>query len=209
MHASNGILFNHESPVRGETFLTRKVTRAIARIALGLQERFFLGNLNAERDWGHAKDFVKAMYLILQQDEPDDYVIATGVKTSVRDFVRMAFEYIGVQIDFKGEGLDETGFVVSIDKDIFIDRVGESYFSKISGSVQKRSTVLEVDPRYFRPTEVDLLVGDATKARTRLGWEPEYDIKALVSDMMQSDIRFFKKDNYLRDGGFTTLNYFE
>jgi GDPmannose 4,6-dehydratase len=209
MHASNGILFNHESPIRGETFLTRKVTRAVARIVLGLQDQFFLGNLNAERDWGHAKDFVKAMYLILQQDEPDDYVIATGVKTSIRDFVRMAFNFIGIQIDFKNKGLDEYAIIASIDKSCFIDKVGDKCIEIVSKLKNRNSKILQVDPQYFRPTEVDLLIGDPTKAKAKLGWEPEYDIEGLIADMMQSDIKLFKRDAYLRKGGFKTLNYFE
>jgi len=209
MHASNGILFNHESPIRGETFLTRKVTRAVARIVLGLQEKFFLGNLDAERDWGHAKDYVKAMYLILQQDNPDDYVIATGERTSVRDFVKLAFDYVGIQLNFSGKGVDETAGIASIDEAKFSDRVGDSYFEK-TNLLQKRSkSLLGVDPMYFRPSEVDLLIGDPTKSKEILGWEPEYDVKALVADMMASDIQLFKRDSYLHEGGFSTLNYFE
>jgi GDPmannose 4,6-dehydratase len=211
MHASNGILFNHESPIRGETFLTRKVTRAVARIALGLQEKLFLGNMNAERDWGHAKDYVKAMYLILQQDKPDDYVIATGEKTSVRDFVRMSFNYVGIDIEFKGKDLEETAIIVSVDEKVFKERVGDSYLEsikKIQFSAEE-STVLGVDPRYFRPAEVELLIGDPTKSKKELGWEPEYDVQSLVADMMASDIMLFKKDSYLKAGGFKTLNYFE
>jgi GDPmannose 4,6-dehydratase len=209
MHASNGILFNHESPIRGETFLTRKVTRAVARIALGLQDKFFLGNLNAERDWGHAKDFVKAMHLILQQDEPDDYVIATGVKTSIRNFVIMSFTFIGIEIEFNNKDLDEYACITRIDKNRFVDIVGEQYLEKISNIENRSSKILQVDPQYFRPTEVDLLIGDPTKAKTKLGWEPEYDIENLIADMMRSDIKLFKKDAYLRKGGFKTLNYFE
>lgn len=209
MHASNGILFNHESPIRGETFLTRKVTRAVARIALGLQDKLYLGNLNAERDWGHAKDYVKAMYLILQQDEPDDYVIATGVKTSVRDFVKMAFEFVGIRVSFHGEGVEEYAVIASIDQEAFVKQVGETYLDKISAIFKQQSPILGVDPRYFRPAEVELLIGDPTKSKTVLGWEPKYDVKGLVADMVASDVLLFKRDSYLRDGGFATLNYFE
>lgn len=204
MHASNGILFNHESPVRGETFVTRKITRAVSKIALRQSECFYLGNLSAKRDWGHAKDYVKAMYLILQQPEPDDYVIATGVTTSVRDFVRMAFAYIGATIEFRGEGLSEEGFIISVDKELFAERVGQGDGSHMIG---KR--VVAVDPTYFRPTEVDMLVGDPTKSKTKLGWEPEYDLEALVNDMMESDIKLMTKEEYLRKGGYRIMNYFE
>lgn len=204
MHASNGILFNHESPVRGETFVTRKITRAVSKIALRQSECFYLGNLSAKRDWGHAKDYVKAMYLILQQPEPDDYVIATGVTTSVRDFVRMAFAYIGATIEFRGEGLSEEGFITSVDKELFAERVGQGDGSHMIG---KR--VVAVDPTYFRPTEVDMLVGDPTKSKTKLGWEPEYDLEALVNDMMESDIKLMTKEEYLRKGGYRIMNYFE
>lgn len=204
MHASNGILFNHESPVRGETFVTRKITRAVSKIALRQSECFYLGNLSAKRDWGHAKDYVKAMYLILQQPEPDDYVIATGVTTSVRDFVRMAFAYIGATIEFRGEGLSEEGFITSVDKELFAERVGQGDGSHMIG---KR--VVAVDPTYFRPTEVDMLVGDPAKSKTKLGWEPEYDLEALVNDMMESDIKLMTKEEYLRKGGYRIMNYFE
>ena len=209
MHASNGILFNHESPIRGETFLTQKVTRAVARIALGLQDKFFLGNLNAERDWGHAKDFIKAMWLMLQQDQPDDYVIATGVKTSIRDFVKLAFNFIGIEITFRGQGLEEYAYIQRINQANFIEKVGKQYLTKMSTIEHRKLNILEIDPRYFRPAEVDLLMGDPTKAKTILGWEPEYDIHGLVEEMMRSDIKLFKRDAYLKAGGFTTLNYFE
>ena len=209
LHASNGILFNHESPIRGETFLTRKVTRAVARIALGLQDRMFLGNLDAKRDWGHAKDFVRAMYLILQQDEPDDYVIATGVTTTVRDFVRLAFAETGIEIAFRGEGIHEEAYISGIDQSTFTEKVGPSYLDHVTRHASRVTPLLSIDPRYFRPAEVDLLIGDPTKAKTRLGWEPRYDLKALISDMVSSDIRLFKRDSYLREGGFKTLNYFE
>lgn len=191
LHASNGILFNHESPLRGETFVTRKITRAAAQIALGQQECLYLGNLSAQRDWGHAKDYVRAMWAILQQDTPDDYVIATGVTTSIRDFVRMAFERIGMQIDFRGEGVQEQGLLASIDRAVFARVVGDLYLA----ALQKRigQPIVKVDPTYFRPTEVELLIGDATKARTRLGWAPQYDLPALVAEMMDADVKLMKR----------------
>jgi GDPmannose 4,6-dehydratase len=206
IHASNGILFNHESPLRGETFVTRKITRAAARIALGLQKKLFLGNLSSKRDWGHAKDYVQAMYLILQQDEPSDYVIATGITTEVREFVRRAFHEIGIKINFKGEGVDEKGYIEMINDGLFVERVGAEYLEAIYSI---KDAVVEVDANYFRPTEVDLLIGDATKSRTKLGWTPEYDLNALIEDMMQSDVKLMKKEIYLKDGGFNVLNYFE
>ena len=206
IHASNGILFNHESPLRGETFVTRKITRAAARIAMGMQNKLFLGNLSSKRDWGHAKDYVRAMYLILQQDEPSDYVIATGITTEVREFVRMAFAEIGIKIEFKGEGIDEKGYIGSVDKDVFTKTVGVEFLDAI---LAVKEPVVEVDANYFRPTEVDLLIGDATKSRTKLNWTPEYDLKALVEDMMISDVKLMKKETYLKDGGFRVLNYFE
>ncbi|MGM0376074.1 MAG: GDP-mannose 4,6-dehydratase [Bacteroidota bacterium] len=195
MFACNGILFNHESPVRGETFVTRKITRAVARIALGLQNKVYLGNLSAKRDWGHAKDYVKAMHLMLQQDSPEDFVIATGVTTEVREFVRMAFAETGMEIEFRGEGVEEKAYVVSCQNPDF--------------QVEKEKCVVEVDPGYFRPTEVDLLIGDPSKAKKVLGWEPLYDLNGLVKDMMKSDIELMKRDRYLNDGGYTTLNYYE
>jgi GDPmannose 4,6-dehydratase len=216
MHASNGILFNHESPVRGETFVTRKITRAISRIALGMQDQLFLGNLSSKRDWGHAKDYVRAMYLILQQDQPDDYVIATGITTTIRDFIKMACNEIGLEIAFQGEGANEKGLIVGIDDKVFIEKVGEHYLAGIKArmvpdAVDKglSKSIVSVDPKYFRPTEVDLLIGDPTKAKTKLGWEPKYDLQGLVTDMMQSDIKVMKKDTWLREGGYRTLNYFE
>lgn len=219
MHASNGILFNHESPIRGETFLPRKVTRAVARIALGLQERLYVGNLNAQRDWGHAKDFVRAMWLILQQDQPDDYVIATGQTTSIRDFVKMAFAEVGIQLKFSGEGVSETACITDLDEKPFTEMVGERYLNSIKermttspktpGKNCQSTAIVAVDSRYFRPTEVDLLVGDATKAREQLGWVPEYSLQDLITEMVQSDLLLFKRDAYLREGGFETLNYFE
>ena len=207
MHASNGILFNHESPLRGETFVTRKVTRAVSRIVLGMQKKVYMGNLSSKRDWGHAKDYVRAMYAILQQDEPSDYVIATGITTTIRDFIRMAFEEIGVGIRFKGEGIDEVAIIESIDEGLFVKKVGDAYLENFKKRVGEE--VVGVDPQYFRPTEVELLIGDATKARTRLGWEPEYSLVALIEDMMKNDIKLMKKESYLKEGGHKILNYFE
>lgn len=207
IHASNGILFNHESPLRGETFVTRKVTRAVARIALGLQDKVYMGNLSSKRDWGHAKDYIKAMYLILQQDSPDDYVISTGVTTTIRDFIRMTFAEVGVTVEFKGVDEKEEGFIVDIDSDTFSNSVGKEYLNNL----EKRlgHSVVGVDPSYFRPTEVDILIGDNTKARTKLGWEPTYDLKALCQDMIIHDIALMKKEEYLKNGGYQILNYFE
>ncbi len=193
--ACNGILFNHESPLRGETFVTRKITRAVSKIALGMQDCLYLGNMNSKRDWGHAKDYIKAMWLILQQDKPEDYVIATGVTTTVRDFVKMAFGEVGVELEFIGEGENEIGKVKACNNPEFQVEIG--------------TEVVKVDPRYYRPTEVDLLIGDPTKSKEKLGWEPEYDLAGLVKDMMESDVMLMKKDKYLRDGGYETLNYFE
>lgn len=207
MHASNGILFNHESPYRGETFVTRKVTRAASRIALGLQDQVFMGNLSSKRDWGHAKDYVEAMYLILQQDTPDDYVISTGVTTTIRDFIKMSFAEVGVTIEFEGENENEVGRVVSVNEDVFNKAVGEEFLSGMNARIGK--IVVGVDPQYFRPTEVELLIGDNTKARTKLGWTPKYDLKALCKDMMSSDVTLMKKEEYLRQGGYKILNYFE
>ena len=195
MFACNGILFNHESPIRGETFVTRKITRAVSRIALGMQDRVYLGNLSAKRDWGHAKDYIEAMYLILQQPEPDDYVIATGVTTEVREFVRMSFNELGIEVEFRGKDDEEKGYVVKCNNPEYQLEIGKN--------------VVSVDKRYFRPTEVDLLIGDPTKAQTKLGWKPKFDLPALVKDMVQSDIKLMKKERYLRDGGYQTLNYFE
>lgn len=207
MHASNGILFNHESPLRGETFVTRKVTRAVSRIALGIQNQVYLGNLDSKRDWGHAKDYVRAMHLILQQDQPDDYVIATGVTTSIRDFVRMAFAEIGAQLEFQGTGVEEVALLSGIDESLFNKVVGESYLTDFKQRIG--SVVVGVDPQYFRPTEVDLLIGNAEKAKKKLGWEPVYSLTDLVHDMMVSDIKLMKKESYLREGGYRILNYFE
>jgi GDPmannose 4,6-dehydratase len=195
MHASNGILFNHESPIRGETFVTRKITRAIARIALGMQNTIFMGNLSAQRDWGHAKDYVRAMYLILQQDEPDDYVISTGITTSIRDFIKLAGKELGIEISFTGVDSDEKGYITAIDEKVFLEHVGAQYLESIKSRIQDINAlnegsepVVSVDPKYFRPTEVELLIGDSTKARQKLGWEPKYDLQGLISDMIQSDL---------------------
>jgi len=207
MFACNGILFNHESPLRGETFVTRKVTRAISRIALGIQNEVFMGNLSSKRDWGHAKDYVKAMYLILQQDEPDDYVIATGVTTTIRDFISKSFDKIGIIVEFCGNGANETGKITGIRTDAFVEKVGEAYLKKIQSRIGE--DVVKVDPQYFRPTEVELLIGDATKARTKLSWTPQYDLDALIQDMMQSDVKEMKKEAYVKDAGYRILNYFE
>ena len=206
IYACNGILFNHESPMRGETFVTRKITRAAARIALGMQDKLYLGNLSAQRDWGHAKDYVNAMYLILQQEKPDDYVIATGITTAVREFVRLAFAEIGMELQFKGEGVEEKAYLASIDEKLFSERVGDQFLEALK---KRKDALVEVDPAYFRPTEVELLIGDATKARTKLGWQPEYNLKTLIEDMMLSDIKVMKKENYLKEGGSRILNYFE
>ncbi len=207
MHASNGILFNHESPLRGETFVTRKVTRAVSRIVLGMQKKVYMGNLSSKRDWGHAKDYVRAMYAILQQDEPSDYVIATGITTTIRDFIRMAFEEVGVGIYFKGEGVDEVAILELIDEELFVKKVGDAFLENFKKRVGEE--VVGVDSQYFRPTEVELLIGDATKARTRLGWEPEYSLAALIEDMVKNDIKLMKKESYLKEGGYKILNYFE
>ena len=195
MFACNGILFNHESPVRGETFVTRKITRATSKIALGLQDKLYLGNLDAKRDWGHAKDYVRMMWMILQAPEPEDWVIATGTTTTVRDFVRMAFAYAGIELEFRGAGVDEKAFVLSCSNPKYQVAIGQE--------------VVAVDPRYFRPTEVDLLLGDPTKANTKLGWIPEYDLPMLVDDMMKSDLKLMTKDVYLKEGGYKTMSYFE
>nr|WP_188111505.1 GDP-mannose 4,6-dehydratase [Capnocytophaga canis] len=209
MHASNGILFNHESPIRGETFVTRKITRALSRIALGMQDKVYMGNLSSQRDWGHAKDYIRAMHLILQQEKPSDYVIATGITTSIRDFIILSAKEIGLTIEYQGEGVDEVGYFTAIDKTVFSEKVGEKYISNIENKIKSKAEIVLVDPKYFRPTEVDLLIGDPTKSKTILGWEPKYDLKGLVADMMQSDIKLFKRDAYLKEGGFTIMNYFE
>ena len=195
MFACNGILFNHESPLRGETFVTRKITRAASRIALGLQDICYLGNLDAKRDWGHAKDYVRMMWMILQADQPEDWIIATGTTTSVRDFVTLSFLEVGIELEFKGEGVDEKAFVRACSNQEFQLAIGKE--------------VLSVDPTYFRPSEVEALIGDPSKAKNKLGWVPEHDLAYLVKDMMRSDIILMKKEQYLKDGGYSTLNYFE
>jgi GDPmannose 4,6-dehydratase len=202
MFACNGILFNHESPIRGETFVTRKITRAAAKIALGLQDKLFLGNLNAQRDWGHAKDYVEAMWLILQQEKAEDFVIATGQTTYVRDFVKMAFAEVGINLRFEGKDEQEKGIIESFDK----AKIEEL---ELNIQLQIGAEVVAVDPRYFRPTEVDLLIGDPTKANEKLGWIPKYDVHMLVADMMQSDLLLMKKDKFLADSGHAVMRYFE
>ncbi|RDU73941.1 GDP-mannose 4,6-dehydratase [Helicobacter anseris] len=192
--ASNGILFNHESPIRGETFVTRKITRAVAKIALGLQDTLYLGNLSAKRDWGHAKDYVRMMWMILQADKAEDWVIATGITTEVREFVYLAFKELGIEVEFVGEGISEVGIVKSCNGDYQLP-IGKQ--------------VVAVDSRYFRPTEVELLIGDATKAKTKLGWIPEYNLASLIKEMVASDLKLMQKDRYLQEGGYNTLRYFE
>jgi len=197
--------------LRGETFVTRKITRATARIALGLQDKLFLGNLDAKRDWGHAKDYVRMMWMILQAAEAEDWVIATGITTAVRDFVRMSFAEVGITLRFEGEGVNEVGIIDGVDREkyqLIINPNDEQGKANIE-SLLIGKEVLAVDPKYFRPTEVDLLIGDPTKANTKLGWVPEHDLASLVKEMMQSDITLMKKDQYLKDGGYVTLNYFE
>ena len=193
--ACNGILFNHESPVRGETFVTRKITRATSKIALGLQDRIYLGNLDAKRDWGHAKDYVRMMWMILQAEIPEDWVIATGKTTTVRDFVKMCFKHIGIVLEFKGKGENEKGYIKSC--------------SSMDYQLEIGKEVVAVDSKYFRPTEVDLLIGDATKAKEKLGWIPKYELNELVTEMMESDLKLMQKKQYLRNGGFAIKNYFE
>lgn len=195
IYACNGILFNHESPIRGETFVTRKITRATSKIALGLQEKIYLGNLDAKRDWGHAKDYVRMMWMILQADQPEDWVIATGKTTSVRDFVEMSFAHVGIELEFKGEGVKEKGYIKSCANPEFSLEIGKE--------------VVAVDPKYYRPTEVELLIGDATKAKEKLGWIPQYNLEALVEDMMSNDLVLMKKQQFLKDGGYRIKNYFE
>jgi GDPmannose 4,6-dehydratase len=195
MYAVNGILFNHESPLRGETFVTRKITRAVSRIALGLQDKVFLGNLDAKRDWGHAKDYVEGMYLMLQQDTPEDYVLATGITTSVRDFVIMSFAEVGIELEWKGKDEDEVAIVSKCNNPEYKVKIGQE--------------VLSIDKRYYRPAEVDLLIGDPTKAMTKLGWKPKYDLEGIVKEMMAYDLTAFKRDKYLREGGHEILNYHE
>lgn len=195
MYACNGILFNHESPLRGETFVTRKVTRAVAKIALGLQDKLYMGNIDARRDWGHAKDYVEAMWLILQQDKPEDYVIATGVTTTIRDFIKMSFAEVGIEVEFKGNGVDEKGYVTACNNPDYQIEIGKE--------------VLAIDAKYFRPTEVELLIGDPTKSKTKLGWVPKYDLAALVKEMVAADVDLFKRESLLKDHGYAIKNQFE
>ena len=209
MFACNGILFNHESPLRGETFVTRKITRAVAKIALGLQTDLFMGNLDAQRDWGHAKDYVEAMWRILQQDTAEDYVIATGVTTRVRDFIKMAFAEVGLTLKFQGEGVDEVGVLESIDEDKYQLALGKDFASKDIKLPAIGSVIVKVDPAYFRPTEVDLLIGDPTKSKTKLGWQPKYDLKMLVEEMVSSDVKLFQRDIHLAEGGHKILRQAE
>jgi GDPmannose 4,6-dehydratase len=201
--ACNGILFNHESPLRGETFVTRKITRGASKIALGLQKCLYLGNLSAQRDWGHAKDYIEAMWLILQQDVPEDFVIATGVTTTVRDFVKMSFGLLGIEVEFSGKDQYERGVIIDVDEELVLS-LGLNDKNLKPGTV-----VVRVDEKYFRPTEVELLLGDPTKANTKLGWIPKYDLAALVQDMITADLNLMKKDEHLKLSGFKTLNYFE
>ena len=196
MYACNGILFNHESPIRGETFVTRKITRAAARIALGLQKKLYIGNMSAKRDWGHAKDYVKAMYLMLQQEQAEDFVIATGRTTQVRDFIKMAFKEAGINIVFEGKGKAEVGRAESVD-------------DKLKEYIKPGDVLVEVDPRYFRPTEVDLLLGNPQKAKQKLKWEPEYTLEELVREMVESDLKLMKKEQWIQKGGFDINNYYE
>lgn len=190
MYACNGILFNHESPLRGETFVTRKITRAVAQISLGLQEKFYIGNMDAKRDWGHAKDFVEAMWLMLQQDKPEDFVIATGTTTTVRDFIKMAFAEVGAEVEFKGEGVNEKGVIVKCSE---------------GSNIAVGQEVVCVDPKYFRPTEVDLLIGDATKAKEKLGWVPKCTLPELVKEMIAADVEAFTKEKLLKDAGYVFI----
>lgn len=207
MHASNGILFNHESPLRGETFVTRKITRSVSRIALGLLDKFYLGNLSAQRDWGHARDYVRSMHLILQQPTGGDYVVATGRTTEVREFARLAFAELGLSVQFSGEGVEETATLVSVDEARFCQKVSAEHLSNIQARIGQ--AVLAVDPAYFRPTEVDLLIGDPSKAMQTLGWKPEYQLEDIVADMMQSDVAQMKRETYLKAGGYTICNEYE
>jgi GDPmannose 4,6-dehydratase len=204
MFASNGILFNHESPLRGETFVTRKITRAAAKIVLGLQETLFMGNIDAQRDWGHAKDYVEAMYLILQQEVSEDFVIATGVTTRVREFIRKTFAFLGVELDFTGSSQDETATIASVDR-ARLQELGIQYGEHLSSG----TVIMRIDPRYYRPTEVELLIGDPTKSKTKLGWQPKYTLDMLIEEMAISDLRLFQKDQLLLKEGFGVLNYFE
>jgi GDPmannose 4,6-dehydratase len=195
MFACNGVLFNHESPLRGETFVTRKVTRGVAKIALGMQDKLFMGNLNSKRDWGHAKDFIEGMWLILQQEKPEDFILATGVTTEIREFIRMAFAEVGIELKFKGKGVDETAVIKKCHHPDYQLPIGKE--------------VVSIDPRYFRPTEVDLLLGDPTKAKTKLGWKPKYDVKMLCAEMVAADVELFKREKLLKDAGFEVRNQYE
>ena len=200
IYACNGILFNHESPLRGETFVTRKITRAVAKIALGLQDQLYLGNLDAKRDWGHARDYCEAMWLMLQQPEAEDFVVATGITTSVRDFTRMAFREVGIELEFKGKGKEEVGLIASIDHSQLPDTSGHQ--------LQPGATVLAIDPKYYRPTEVDLLIGDPTKAREKLGWEPRYSLQEMIHEMVEADIELFRRNQLLKEAGYEVKNEF-
>ena len=195
MYACNGILFNHESPLRGETFVSRKITRGIAKIALGMQDTLYMGNLDAKRDWGHAKDYVEAMWRILQQEEPEDYVIATGITTEVREFIRLAFDVLGITVEFKGKGEKEKAYVAKCSNADYMLETGKE--------------VVCIDPRYFRPAEVDVLVGDASKAKLKLNWEPQYNFSALVNEMVNADLELFKREKLLKDSGYSIKNQFE
>lgn len=206
MYACNGILFNHESPLRGETFVTRKITRAAAKIALGLQEKVFIGNMDAKRDWGHAKDYVEAMWLMLQQDKPEDFVIATGITTKVREFIKLAFAEVGINLRFEGNAEKEKGVIDSIDKAKYKSATGQS---TVNSQLSKDSVLIEVDPHYFRPTEVDMLIGDPSKAQEKLGWKPKYDLQGLLKDMMKSDVKLFQKDLDLKEAGHKVLTQSE
>ncbi|WP_390880363.1 GDP-mannose 4,6-dehydratase [Aliarcobacter cryaerophilus] len=209
MFACNGILFNHESPVRGETFVTRKITRAASKIALGLQDKLYLGNLDAKRDWGHAKDYVRMMWMILQASEPEDWVIATGQTTTVRDFVKFSFAYAGIKLRFEGVGVDEVGIIESVKWDVLSAKLEKECNEHNTTHLKPNTIVVSVDPRYFRPTEVDLLLGDPSKAEKKLGWNREYNLQDLVNDMMKSDLKLMTKDVYLKDGGYKTMSYYE
>lgn len=206
MFACNGILFNHESPLRGETFVTRKITRAVSKIALGLQDKMFMGNLDAKRDWGHAKDYVEGMWRILQQDEAEDYVLATGKTTKVRDFIRMSFAEVGIKISFEGKDEKEVGRFEDFNDEIFESVTG---LATKDSKLKKGDVLVSIDPEYFRPTEVDLLIGDASKAQEKLGWTPKYDLEALVKEMVASDVILFKRDLELKKSGYAVLKQAE
>jgi GDPmannose 4,6-dehydratase len=209
MFACNGILFNHESPLRGETFVTRKITRAVAKIALGLQSDLYMGNLDAQRDWGHAKDYVEAMWRILQQEVAEDYVIATGITTRVRDFIKMAFAEVGLEINFEGEGINEKGILAAINAEKYKNAIGTAFSAENSILPKIGAEIVKVDPQYFRPTEVELLIGDPTKSKTKLGWQPKYDLPMLVEEMIAADVKLFQKDIHLVQGGHKILRQAE